>query len=101
MDLWFSYVGTRPVTVQICDVIDGGFPSNKFMTEITLEPDQINVSVDASVPTRFTFPSPVYLKDDLYYAILIKVDEPGTRVFFAELGEDNFCLLYTSPSPRD
>jgi len=101
VDLWFSYVGTRPVTVQICDVIDGGFPSNKFMTEVTLEPDQINVSVDASVPTRFTFPSPVYLKDDLYYAILIKVDEPGTRVFFAELGEDNLTdnrTISTNPN---
>lgn len=101
VDLWFSYVGTRPVTVQICDTIDGGFPSNKFMTEVTLEPDQINVSVDASVPTRFTFPSPVYLKDDLYYAILIKVDEPGTRVFFAELGEDNLTdnrTISTNPN---
>jgi len=101
VDLWFSYVGTRPVTVQICDTIDGGFPSNKFMTEVTLEPDQINASVDASVPTRFTFPSPVYLKDDLYYAILIKVDEPGTRVFFAELGEDNLTdnrTISTNPN---
>ena len=101
VDLWFSYVGTRPVTVQICDTVDGGFPSNKFMTEVTLEPDQINASVDASVPTRFTFPSPLYLKDDLYYAILIKVDEPGTRVFFAELGEDNLTdnrTISTNPN---
>tara|TARA_R100000742_G_C4279654_1_gene105041 strand:- start:4324 stop:10917 length:6594 start_codon:yes stop_codon:yes gene_type:complete len=101
VDLWFSYVGTRPVTVQICDTIDGGFPSNKFMTEVTLEADEINASVDASVPTRFTFPSPVYLKDDLYYAILIKVDEPGTRVFFAELGEDNLTdnrTISTNPN---
>jgi len=101
VDLWFSFVGTRPVTVQICDTIDGGFPSNKFMTEVTLEPDQINASSDASVATRFTFPSPIYLKDDLYYAILIKVDEPGTRVFFAELGEENLTdnrTISTNPN---
>ncbi len=88
VDLFFSVKGTRPVTVQITDTIDG-FPSNKVMSEVTLEIDDINVSDDASSATRFTFPSPVYLKDDINYAILIKVDEPGTRVFFSEVGGTN------------
>ena len=59
------------------------------MSEVTLEIDDVNVSDDASASTRFTFPSPVYLKDDINYAILIKVDEPGTRVFFSEVGGTN------------
>jgi len=88
VDLFFSVKGTRPVTVQITDTIDG-FPSNKVMSEVTLEIDDVNVSDDASASTRFTFPSPVYLKDDINYAILIKVDEPGTRVFFSEVGGTN------------
>ena len=28
-----------------------------------------------SIPTRFTFDSPVYLTDDIEYAFLIKVDK--------------------------
>ena len=56
-----------------------------------LKPEEINVSTDASAATAFEFDSPVYLKDDVEYAIVIKVDEPGCRVFFSEVGKTNLA----------
>ena len=73
LDLFFNTVGTRPVYVQLTDTIDG-HPSNKVIAQKILKPEEINVSDDASVATTFEFDSPVYLKDDVEYAIVIKVD---------------------------
>ena len=88
IDLFFQTAGQRPVIVQLVDTVDG-HPSNKIITQKVLSASEINTSDDASVSTRFTFDSPVYLKDDIEYAILVKVDEPGCRVFFSEVGQTN------------
>ena len=51
-----------PVTLQLRTMI-AGVPSNIVIpfSEVTLEPESVNLSSDGSVGTRFTFPSPVYL----------------------------------------
>ena len=90
VDLFFQTAGTRPVYVQLTDTIDG-HPSNKVIAQKVLKPEEINVSTDASAATTFEFDSPVYLKDDAEYAIVIKVDEPGCRVFFSEVGKTNLA----------
>jgi hypothetical protein len=50
-----------PVTLQIRTII-AGVPSNVIIpfSEVTLDPDKINLSTDGSVSTRFTFPSPIF-----------------------------------------
>ena len=88
IDLFFQTAGTRPVIVQLVNTVDG-HPSLKVISQKVIDVEDINVSDDASVPTTFEFDSPVYLKDDIEYAILIKVDEPGCRVFFSEVGQTN------------
>jgi hypothetical protein len=63
VDLFFSTKDeSLPVTVQIRDVIQGS-PSNVIIpfSEVTLRPDEINVSFNSSAATKFIFPSPVYL----------------------------------------
>lgn len=63
VDLFFSTKDqTLPVTIQIRDVIQGT-PSNNIIpfSEVTLRPSEVNISNDSSIPTRFTFESPVYL----------------------------------------
>ena len=88
IDLFFQTRGTRPVYVQLVNAVDG-HPSLKIIAQKIIDAKDVNVSDDASVPTRFTFPSPVYLTDDVEYAFVIKVDEPGCRVFFSEVGQTN------------
>ncbi len=92
-----------PVTLQIRPLL-AGVPSNVVVpfSEVTLTPDQINLSVDGTVATRFTFPSPVYLQGpqqqtvrqapiasqtQAEYAIVLISNSPNYRVFVTELGQ--------------
>lgn len=89
-----------PVTLQLRTMI-AGVPSNVIIpfSEITLEPERINVSADGSVATRFTFSSPVYLSGtqeqsvrvnespNSEYSIVLLSDSPNYRVFISRLGE--------------
>jgi hypothetical protein len=88
IDLYFAAVGQRPVTVQLVNTVDG-HPSLKVIAQKTLQAADITASTDATTATTFKFSSPVYLKDDVEYAILVKVDEPGTKVWFSEVGATN------------
>jgi hypothetical protein len=91
-----------PVTLQIRPIING-VPSNTVVpfSEVTLDTDEVNLSVDGSVATRFTFPSPVYLNgpnskevrhapvgsdQPVQYAVVLLSNSPQYRVFIAELG---------------
>jgi hypothetical protein len=102
-----------PVTLQIRPMI-AGVPSNMVVpfSEVTLDPDQINLSVDATVPTRFTFSSPVYLpgpqqlevrnapvgsQQTSEFSIVLLSGSPQYRVFIAELGQ-NAILPGDSPN---
>jgi hypothetical protein len=63
VDLFFAAKDeTLPVSVQLREVIQGT-PSNTILpfSEVTLRPSEVDTSFDASRPTRFTFPAPVYL----------------------------------------
>ena len=91
-----------PVTLQLRTMI-AGVPSNVIIpfSEVTLEPESINLSNDGSVGTRFTFPSPVYLSGvqeqsvrvneeaNSEYAIVLLSDSPNYRVFISRLGEED------------
>ena len=94
-----------PVTLQIRPMI-AGVPSNEVVpfSEVTLDPDQIVLSTDGSVPTRFTFPSPVYLpgpqnlevrsapiasQQSSVFSVVLLSGSPNYRVYIAELGKDD------------
>ena len=88
VDLYFAAKGTRPVIVQLLNTKDG-FPGQKIMAQKVLPIEDINISDDASVATTFTFDSPVFVQQDTTYALVVKVDEPGCKLFFSELGATN------------
>jgi hypothetical protein len=91
-----------PVTLQIRPMVSG-VPSNMVVpfSEVTLSPDDVNLSADGSIPTKFTFPSPVYLpgpqqlevrnapigsQQTSEFAIVLLSGSPQYRVFISELG---------------
>ncbi len=93
---------TIPVTLQLRPMI-AGVPSNMVVpfSEVTLSPDEVNLSVDGTVPTRFLFPSPVYLpgpqqleirnapvgsQQTSEFSIVLLSGSPQYRVFISELG---------------
>ena len=71
LDLYFQEKPTEfdtPVTIEIREV-ELGTPSQKVLPFSTVEktPDEITLSQDASIPTKFTFESPVYLNGQREY----------------------------------
>ena len=94
-----------PITLQIRNVVSG-IPGNVVIpfSEVTLEPSQIQVSTDASVPTKFTFASPVYLsgpqqqelrnntssfQQTQQYAITLLSNSSNYKFFIAEQGKES------------
>lgn len=89
IDLFFRTKDQNiPVTVQLRATVNG-YPGPFIFPfgEVTLNPDQVNISNDASVPTKFTFPSPVYLIPNVEYCFVILSDSIGYECFVGRIGE--------------
>jgi len=89
IDLYFSTKDANiPVTVQIRNTVNG-YPGSKILPfgEVTLNPSQVNTSSDASVKTTFTFPSPVYIQDQVEYAFVVLSNSNDYQTYVARLGE--------------
>ena len=77
-----------PVTMQI-RTMQNGFPTTTILPfgEVILDADEIKVSNDASIPTTFTFPSPVYLEGENSYSVVLLSASDEYRVFISRMGE--------------
>jgi len=60
------------ITLQLREVVNG-YPSDTILpySSVTLEPKDINTSVDGSAVTEFKFISPVYLKNNTEYCFVL------------------------------
>ena len=78
------------LTAQI-RTVELGTPTRDLVDEnaqVVLEPSQIRTSADASVPTRITFPAPIYLSPDTEYAlVLLAPSSDQYEVWIARMGE--------------
>ena len=97
MDIYFERVpqeNSVPVTVQIREV-ELGTPSQKILaySEVSKGPEEITVSNDASVATKFTFESPVYLNGQREYAMIILSNSTEYAVWISRLGESDVSTL--------
>lgn len=89
---------TLPVSCQIRTVI-AGTPTSKILPfgEVTLNPKSVSISADASVATKFTFPSPLYLAPNTEYAIVLQTDSSDYQVWISRMGEVD---VSTADSPE-
>jgi len=89
VDLYFfSKETSRPVTVDI-RTVQNGYPTQvrlPFSTVIKDAEDIITTS-DATTPTTFEFPSPVYVNDTDEYALVISGQSDETKVWISRMGE--------------
>lgn len=91
VEIFFSTKDANiPVTLQIRESVNG-YPGPGILpfSKVTLNPDKIETSNDASVPTTFTFESPVYVNDETEYCIVLLSDSNNYRVWISQLGEKN------------
>ena len=80
-----------PMTFQI-RTMEGGVPTQKILpfSEIIKSPDQIQVSQNGTVPTRFEFEAPVYLEGDgTEYSIALASWSTKYKVFISRIGESD------------
>jgi hypothetical protein len=93
IDIFFGKKdSTLPITLQIREVVNG-FPTETIVPYAikTLPASSVSVSADGSAATTFTFDTPVYLKNNTDYAMIVI---PGGNsdqyaVWTAQLGGDD------------
>ena len=89
-ELYFQSIdpGSIPCTLEI-RTSELGQPTQEILpfAEISLDPSQINVSDDASVPTTFTFPAPVFLEGGNDYALVLLSNSNEYNVWISRMTE--------------
>ena len=77
-----------PVTLQIREVVNG-YPGNKILpfSEKVLNPEDVSISTDGTTATTFTFDSPVYIQENVEYAIVLLANSDAYRVYASRMGE--------------
>jgi hypothetical protein len=77
-----------PVTVQLRP-IELGYPTSSIypFAEVVLDASKVNISSNASVPTKFTFESPVYLSGGTFHALVITSNSDLYNVWVSNVGE--------------
>lgn len=91
VDLYFqSKDSNLPIKVELRP-IELGLPTNTVypFSEVVLSPDAVNISNDASVPTKVTFKSPVYLLGSRFHSIVLLSDSDKYNIWESKLGEKN------------
>lgn len=90
LDLFFKTKAVKsPAGVEVSiRTTQNGTPTQTVVpgTEVTLLPNQVNVSANASAGTNFPFDYPVYLQQDTEYAIVIKSPCDEYEAWVAEMG---------------
>ncbi|QGZ16175.1 hypothetical protein Kuja_1830 [Vibrio phage vB_VchM_Kuja] len=83
---FFSKSRNIPVVLELRGM-ENGLPTHEVIGRKVLNPEEVNTSVDCNVPTRFTFPHPVYIEQDQEYCIVILANTQDYEVGYAELGQ--------------
>jgi len=100
IDLYFRSKDVKEqLTVQI-RTVELGIPTLILLqdyAQVVLEPSQINVSEDASVATRVTFPSPIYLEGGEEYSVVLLA--PSSNNYEAWVGRMGEPTIETQSLP--
>ena len=78
---------TVPIELRVANVVNG-YPSRNVVKNsgVVLNPDQVSVSDDATVPTTFTFRSPIYLPAG-EYAFIVVTSTREYNQWICQIGE--------------
>ena len=98
IDVYFKTKGTNGVTMELREVINGIPGPRTIPNGIKYLPAaQVNVSTTSGgtttfVPTTFTFPDPVYLKNNTEYCFVPKpeLDDEGYEAWVSQLGQNQY-----------
>jgi hypothetical protein len=96
-DIYFKTKDTKgiPVTLQIRTMRDGT-PTQEILPfgEVVLDAKDVNISEDGTIPTTFTFPSPIYLEPvGSGYAIALVSSSNEYNVWISRMGETDISTI--------
>ena len=79
-----------PISCQI-RAMENGYPTKRILpfSDITLNPDQVQLSDNASIPTKFTFQSPVYLQQSVEYCFVLLSDSNEYEIWVSRMGGED------------
>ena len=102
-DVYFRSKDTNslPVTLQV-RTLQTGLPTQTILPfgEVVLDPDQVVLSEDGSLPTTFTFPSPVYCEGGGEYAVVLLSASNEYTVFISRMGEEDISTINQPDSEK-
>lgn len=77
-----------PVSIQIRDM-DNGFPGKNIVpySTATLNPDEVNVSNNGTLSTKFKLDAPVYLANGNEYCFVVMSNSNNYNAFIATMGQ--------------
>ena len=77
-----------PLTLQV-RTVETGLPTSKILpfSVVVKDPSEVNVSEDASIPTTFTFESPIYLTGEQEYALVLVTPAENYNCWISRMGE--------------
>lgn len=84
------------ITLQIRNTDTAGYPTNEIIAEKTLQPEDIQVSKDGSVPTEFVLDDPCLMAPTDTYVLALITDSGDYNIFVARQGQrrlDNNTVL--------
>ena len=66
-----------------------GYPTTTILPfgTASVEPSEVQISEDASLPTLFTFPSPIYLQQDIEYCFVIMANTQDYLIWLSHMGD--------------
>ena len=100
VDLYFRKKDAKEKLMVQIRTMELGIPTLVIVqdfAQVVLEPSQVNVSEDASVPTRVTFPSPIYLPSGEEYCVVLLA--PTTNNYEAWVGRMGEPTIETQRLP--
>ena len=79
---------TIPVTLQIREMVNG-YPTPTILPfgDVIKQSADVNISNDATVATTFTFDSPIHLRDNTEYAIVMLSNSQNYLAWISRMGE--------------
>ena len=89
LDVYFATKSTTiPVKAEIRNIING-YPGKQVLpfARKWLNPSDITTSTDGTTATTFTFPSPVFLKEETEYCLVLYSDSQDYTVYVSRLGD--------------
>ena len=90
-----------PITLQV-RTMSTGLPTQTILPfgEVILDPNQVSLSDDASVPTTFVFPSPVYLETSNSYSIVLLSASNEYNVWISRMTEFDISTINRSEAEK-